>query len=50
MVRLVTTEPSNTPSRPLRWRIFPAVAIIAIGVLFLLNNLGYNFAFFDRGN
>lgn len=46
----MTTEPSNTPSRPLRWRIFPAVAIIAIGVLFLLNNLGYSLAFLDRGN
>ncbi|HJP98617.1 MAG TPA: hypothetical protein VJ862_08660 [Rhodanobacteraceae bacterium] len=46
----MTTEPSNTQPRPLRWRIFPAVAIIAIGVLFLLNNLGYNLAFLDQGN
>ncbi|HET7610159.1 MAG TPA: hypothetical protein VFK29_00085 [Rhodanobacteraceae bacterium] len=44
----MTTEPA--PDRHLRWRIFPAVAIIAIGVLFLLNNLGYNLAFLDRGN
>jgi hypothetical protein len=47
-------EPANTPSvRPsarIRWRIFPAVAIIAIGVLFLLNNLGYRLAFLERGN
>jgi len=46
----VTTEPSSSPARPLRWRIFPAVAIIAIGVLFLLNNLGYDLAFLDQGN
>lgn len=46
----MTAEPSNTPSRPLRWRIFPAVVIIAIGVLFLLNNLGYTLAFLDQGN
>jgi hypothetical protein len=44
----VTPEPAS--DRHLRWRIFPAVAIIAIGVLFLLNNLGYNLAFLDRGN
>ena len=41
-------EPAS--DRHLRWRIFPAAAIIAIGVLFLLNNLGYNLAFLDRGN
>ena len=46
----MTTEPGNAPTRPMRWRIFPAVAIIAIGLLFLANNLGYNFAFLDRGN
>jgi hypothetical protein len=44
----VTTEPA--PDHHLRWRIFPAVAIIAIGVLFLLNNLGYDLAFLDQGN
>jgi len=44
----VTTQPAS--DRHLRWRIFPAVAIIAIGVLFLLNNLGYNLAFLDQGN
>jgi len=46
----VTPESSNTPMRPMRWRLFPAVAIIAIGLLFLANNLGYNLAFLDRGN
>lgn len=46
----MTTEPSNPPARTMRWRIFPAVAIIAIGVLFLLNNLGYDLAFLDQGN
>ena len=44
----MTTEPTHSSSR--QWRIFPAVAIIAIGLLFLANNLGYNLAFLDRGN
>jgi hypothetical protein len=46
----VTTEPSNPPASALRWRLFPAVAIIAIGVLFLINNLGYNLAWLNHGN
>ena len=46
----MATDPANTPSRHLQWRIFPAVAIIAIGLLFLANNLGYNLASLDRGN
>lgn len=44
----MTTEPAHSATR--QWRIFPAVAIIAIGLLFLANNLGYNLAFLDRGN
>ena len=44
------TEPSNPSRSSLRWRLFPAVAIIAIGVLFLANNLGYPLAWFDHGN
>ena len=44
----MANEPSNAPT--FRWRIFPAVAIIAIGVLFLANNLGYDLAWFDHGN
>ncbi|TAM97182.1 MAG: hypothetical protein EPN40_07990, partial [Rhodanobacteraceae bacterium] len=46
----MTAEPSNATSSALRWRLFPAVAIIAIGLLFLANNLGYNLAFLDRHN
>ena len=46
----MTTEPSNPPSSAFRWRLFPAVAIIAIGVLFLANNLGYSLAWLDHGN
>lgn len=42
----MTTEPSNASPSSFRWRLFPAVAIIAIGMLFL----GYNLAWFDRGN
>lgn len=34
----------------MRWRIFPAAGLIALGVLFLLNNLGYPLAFLTRGN
>jgi len=44
----VTTEPTHSAMR--QWRIFPAIAIIAIGLLFLANNLGYDLAFLDRGN
>lgn len=44
----MTNEPADSSSH--RWRVFPAIAIIAIGVLFLANNLGYNLAFLDRGN
>lgn len=43
-------EPSSTRPPPYRWRIFPAVAVISIGMLFLLGNLGYDLAFFRRGN
>lgn len=46
----MTTEPTNAPRRHYEWRIFPAVAIIAIGVIFLLNNLGYRLDFLERGN
>jgi len=46
----MTTEPSNSSPSAFRWRLFPAVAIIAIGILFLANNLGYNLAWFDHGN
>ena len=44
----MTTEPTHSATR--QWRIFPAIAIIAIGLLFLANNLGYDLAFLDRGN
>ncbi len=46
----MTTEPSRPAPPALRRRLFPAVAIIAIGVLFLANNLGYGLAFLDRHN
>lgn len=46
----MSPEPSNASPSSFRWRLFPAVAIIAIGVLFLANNLGYNLAWFDHGN
>jgi hypothetical protein len=34
-------EPAQPRAPHFGWRIFSAVAIIAIGVLFLLDNLGY---------
>lgn len=44
-------EPSDKPTRHAgTWRIFPAAAIIAIGVLFLLNNLGVSLGLFTHGN
>lgn len=46
----MATDPADTPSHAMRWRIFPALAIIVIGLLFLANNLGYDLAFLDRGN
>jgi hypothetical protein len=46
----MSTEPSSASPPAFRWRLFPAVAIIAIGVLFLANNLGYPLAWFDHGN
>ncbi|MGH8184271.1 MAG: LiaF transmembrane domain-containing protein [Rhodanobacteraceae bacterium] len=46
----MNTEPARPSPSALRWRVFPAVAIIAIGLLFLANNLGYNLVFLDHGN
>lgn len=47
----MTQEPATTTrTGPIRWRVFPAVAIIAIGVLFLLGNLGYDLAFLRHTN
>ena len=43
-------EPAQPRPPHFGWRIFPAVAIIAIGVLFLLDNLGYKLTFLDHGN
>jgi hypothetical protein len=46
----MTTEPSRPAPATLRWRLFPAVAIIAVGALFLANNLGYRLDFLTHGN
>jgi len=46
----MTIDPSKASPSAFRWRLFPAVAIVAIGLLFLANNLGYNLAWFDHGN
>jgi hypothetical protein len=46
----MNTEPSGKLASNLEWRIVPAVIVVAIGVLFLLNNLGYPLWFFFHGN
>lgn len=38
------------PKRHNEYRLFPAVAVIAVGVIFLMNNLGLNIPFLDRSN
>jgi hypothetical protein len=43
-------EPANKASGHSGWRVFPAIAIVAIGVLFLLSNLGYPIDFLTHGN
>lgn len=44
------TDRPNPVSRSFEWRLFPALAVIAIGVLFLLGNLGYRLDFLYHGN
>lgn len=46
----MTDESRQATPTTFRWRLFPAVAIIAIGVLFLAGNLGYPLWFLERGN
>ncbi|HEX5961717.1 MAG TPA: hypothetical protein VFY97_10795 [Rhodanobacteraceae bacterium] len=46
----MTTEPSRPTPTVFRWRLFPAVAIVAIGAMFLARNLGYPLTFLDHGN
>lgn len=41
----MTSEPERSPHHAHEWRVFPAIVIVAIGVLFLLNNLGMRFTF-----
>lgn len=38
------------PARSYEYRLFPALFVIALGVLFLLRNLGYGFDFFEFHN
>lgn len=41
---------SNEPAPPHGYRIFPALIVIAIGVIFLIRNLGIEMPFFDSPN
>ncbi|MGH8161105.1 MAG: LiaF transmembrane domain-containing protein, partial [Gammaproteobacteria bacterium] len=47
---VMTTNPANNSRRHVEWRILPALVIVAVGVLFLLNNLGYRLDFLFHGN
>src|SRR5690348_18472452 len=38
------------PARSCEYRLFPALFVIALGVLFLVRNLGYGFDFFEFHN
>ena len=40
----------NRPTRNYDYRLFPALFVIAVGVLFLLRNLGYGFDYFEIHN
>lgn len=44
----MTEEPKNPHS--FEYRLFPALIVIAVGVLFLLRNFGLNFDFFEFHN
>ena len=46
----MTTDPSRPVPTTVRWRLFPAAAIIAIGAILLASNLGYNLKLFEYGN
>lgn len=46
---MIPEQPGKTTDG-IQWRIVPAGIIIGIGVLFLLNNLGYPLGFFFHGN
>lgn len=46
----MTPERDPATTRLIEWRIFPAVIIIAVGVLFLLGNLGFDLGFLFHGN
>lgn len=38
------------PKRHSEYRLFPAIAVIAVGVIFLMSNLGVNIPFLDSSN
>lgn len=49
----MTTEPGESTDRCCQthtWRFFPAILVIGLGILFLLNNLGYQFEFMGMDN
>lgn len=41
---------SNEPTRRYQYRIFPALVVVAIGVIFLIRNLGVEIPFLDIAN
>lgn len=45
----MATHPDPSPQRR-EWRLFPAMIVIGLGVLFLLRNLGISIPFLDTPN
>lgn len=43
-------EQAGKSADNIQWRIVPAAIIVGIGVLFLANNLGYHWNWFEHGN
>jgi LiaF transmembrane domain len=41
---------TDVPRSSIGWRVFPALTVIAVGVLFLLGNLGFDLDFPYHGN
>ena len=46
----MTPEPAVPTPPGIRWRVFPAIVIVAVGALFLANNLGFQLDFLERHN
>ncbi len=43
-------DQQREPRNPCRYRLFPAIAVIAVGIIFLMQNLGLEVPFLDSRN